>query len=246
MKYDLRETTQRDKQKTQELAKYKKGEVRAQRILIESIKDHLISFIADFSTSKAIYDKLVKLYSISTPIQKISLRNQLYRTRMSNDEYMSTYLMKISQLRDQLQRLGEVIFDSQITTCVLNALPSEWRSFATSLYSRKDTTPFDEIWVQCILEETRNKAKDDTKSNEKSQAFVVKSNKKKETFGKSKGKLDISKLQCFGCNAYGHFKRDFPNKKNNKRQERSGAHITEEKEEPRENPKGEDPKDLYY
>jgi len=56
----------------------------------------------------------------------------------------------------------------------------------------------------------------------------------------------MSKIQCFGCNVYGHFKRNCPNKKNNKRTERSEAHIVEEKGEHEKKPKGEDPKDLYY
>ena len=45
--------------RTEELEKYKKGEVRAQRIIVESIKDHLVPFIADLKTCKAMYDKLV-------------------------------------------------------------------------------------------------------------------------------------------------------------------------------------------
>jgi len=58
---------------------------------------------------------------------------------MSKNEDMSTYLTKISQLRDQLQGLGEVISDLEMTTCILNAFPLEWSSFTTSVYSRKDT-----------------------------------------------------------------------------------------------------------
>jgi len=48
----------------------------------------------------------------------------------------------------------------------------------------------------------------------------------------------MSKIQCFGCNEYKHFRRDHPNKKNNKRKERSEVEITKVK--------GEDPKDLQY
>ena len=90
----------------------------------------------------------MKLYSISTLGQKISLRNQLYRIRKSKDEDMATYRMKIPQIRDRLQGLGEVVSNSEMTTCVLNALPPDWSSFETNVYSRHDTTPFDELWVQ--------------------------------------------------------------------------------------------------
>jgi len=66
MDYGLGKVAELEKDKNQEWAKYTKGEFRAQRILIESIKDHLIPFVAYLSTSKAIYDKLVKLYSVTT------------------------------------------------------------------------------------------------------------------------------------------------------------------------------------
>lgn len=168
-------------------------------------------------------------------------------------------------MKDQLQWLGEVISDSQLTTCVLNALPSEWSSFLTKIYSRKDSPNFNELWTLCILEVTRLKAKDDTESNnEKSQAFVVRSKKKIGKLGRLEphqkyypnkkthpcGRYDMSKVQFFLCNEYGHFERDCPkdpqNMKNYKSKERSGAHIVEENEEPEKKMKNDDHKDIYY
>ncbi len=37
----------------------------------------------------------------------------------------------------------------------------------------------------------------------------------------------MSKMQCFGCIGFGPFKRHCPNKQNNKRKERSEAHVVE-------------------
>lgn len=142
MEYVLGEVSVPDKEKTQELAKYKKGEVRAQRIIVESIKDHHVPFIADLKTSKAMYDMLVKLYSISTSGQKISLRNQLYRIRKPKDEGMERSYEDRSNKRP-VARAWEAVSDLEMITCVLNALTLDWSSFATSIYSRKDTTPFD-------------------------------------------------------------------------------------------------------
>ena len=34
--------------------------------------------------------------------------------------------MRISEIRDQLQELGEKMSDREMTTVVLNALPEEW------------------------------------------------------------------------------------------------------------------------
>lgn len=85
MGYVTREVTEPEKDKTQELEKYKKGEVRAQRIIMESIKDSLALFVANMKTSKAMYDKLVNLYSVSTTSQNMSLRNKFYKMKKPKD-----------------------------------------------------------------------------------------------------------------------------------------------------------------
>lgn len=60
-------------EKDQALSKYMKGEIRAQIILIESMKDPLIPYVEKLEKSKAIYDNLVELFSVSTPREVISL-----------------------------------------------------------------------------------------------------------------------------------------------------------------------------
>ena len=60
------------KEQTQASAKYNKYETRAQRILIESIKDSLIPYVSKFETSKEIHDKLVELFSVSSRRSDIS------------------------------------------------------------------------------------------------------------------------------------------------------------------------------
>ena len=39
--------------------KYRKGEVKAKKILIDSIQKHLVAYISNLGTSKELYDKLV-------------------------------------------------------------------------------------------------------------------------------------------------------------------------------------------
>jgi len=58
---------------------------------------------------------------------------------------------------------------------------------------------------------------------------------------------DMSKIQCFGCQEYGHYKRNCPklNKDNNKKRKREEAHMTQEIKQDKKQKK-EDPPDLYY
>ena len=54
--------------------------------------------------------------------------------------------MRVSEIRDQLQELGEIISDKEMIDIVLNALPEEWGSFTSRIYGKKEATPFNELW----------------------------------------------------------------------------------------------------
>ena len=80
----------------EEKAKYKKNEAKAKRILIDSVKDHLIPHIVELKTSKAKYDALVGLFERKTTSRRLALRNQLRCMKMANSNFVATYFMKVS------------------------------------------------------------------------------------------------------------------------------------------------------
>ena len=88
-------------------------------------------------SAKEIYEKLVELFSVSTTGEAISLRQELYKMKLSREEGITPYFMRISEIRDELQEMGEVMSDTEITTVVLNALLEEWGNFNSSLYGKK-------------------------------------------------------------------------------------------------------------
>ena len=55
----------------------------------------------------------------------ISLRQELYKMKLSREEGITSYFMRISKIRDQLQELGELMSNTEITKVVLNALPEK-------------------------------------------------------------------------------------------------------------------------
>ena len=138
--------------------------------------------------------------------------------------------------------------DSEITTVVLNALPKEWGNFTSSLYGKKEATPFQDLWSLCKIEETRLKAKADIGSSEGNQAFAAISKKKGRLgkFGPHNKRRNMDKVRCFGCIELGHYKRDFPKFKKDKRK-REEAHISDMREElDAKKSKKEEARDLYY
>jgi hypothetical protein len=77
-------------------AKYKKNEIKAKRILIDSIKDHLIPNVSELKTPKEMFDSLSRLYERKNTSRKLTLRHQLKNVMMNKSETVSNYFMKIS------------------------------------------------------------------------------------------------------------------------------------------------------
>lgn len=157
--------------------------------------------------------------------------------------------MRISEIGDQLQDLGEIMSNKEMTIVVLNALPKEWGKFTSSIYGKKEATPFSNLWSLCKIEETGPKAKTDVGANEKNQAYATMTKRKGNfgTFGPQKKKKNVAKVQCYGYQEYGHYKRDCAKfKKENNKRGREETYITKEVEEvEKKKSKKEEVKDIY-
>ena len=157
--------------------------------------------------------------------------------------------MKIFEMRDQIQELGEVMSDRDMTNLVLNALPEEWGKFTSSIYSKKEATTLNEMWSLCKTAKTKLKAKKYVGSKEQAFATMAKRNGKFGKFGPRRtNNKDMSKIHCFGCQEYGHYKRNCPKLKqdNSKKRKREEAHMTQEVKDEENKQKKEDPPDLHY
>jgi hypothetical protein len=65
-----------------EKAKHQKDTIRAKRIIVDSIKDHLIPYVSSKKTLKEMFDALTRLYEGKNINRKMNLRTQLKNTRM--------------------------------------------------------------------------------------------------------------------------------------------------------------------
>lgn len=82
---------------------------------------------------------------VTTIGEVISLRTELYKMKVSKEEEITSYLMRVSQIRDQLQESGEIMSDKEMITVVFNALLAEWGNIVSSIYGKKEDTPFSEL-----------------------------------------------------------------------------------------------------
>ena len=74
---------------------------------------------------------------------------------MENLESVTSYLMRVSQIRDQLATLGDVISDKELVTTTLNGFPTFWIPFVQGVCARSKLPKFDKLWADCTHEEYR-------------------------------------------------------------------------------------------
>jgi hypothetical protein len=247
MKPKFKEGEEKEPQNVAAMEKFKDIDINAMSIIVDSIKDHLIPYISHLDSSKKMYDALTNLFSVRNIGQVMSLKNELRDMKMNDDDSITSYFVRISQLRDQLQAIEEITSEKELVNIVLNGLPKTWDAFAASMNTRKEYPTFEELWTCCAHEESRINAKEKPQKKYDDQAFTARSKNfrdkgKFDSRRKPKQRKDTSKIQCFNCQKYGHYRNQCPELK--KRKEKHEASIAEEKE-PAKKTK-QDGRDFFY
>ena len=100
-----------------------KNLVMAKRIIVDSIKDHLIPQVSSLKTPKAVFDALTKLFEGKNINWKMTLRNQLKNVKIQNAETIQSYFTRVSQIKEQLEVVDQEVENAEVVMITLNGLP---------------------------------------------------------------------------------------------------------------------------
>jgi hypothetical protein len=196
------------------LAAYTKKNIKAKRIILDAIKDHVIPHVTGKSNAYEMWDSLTELYQSSNENRKMVLREKLKGIKMTKDENVTTYLTKITQVRDELGAVGEVVANNELVKTALNGVTKQWTVFVEGIVARENLPKSGRLWDDFIQEETRRGyvlGSSSTGNEEENVALAAKgkNRSKKGSKGgnkqKGEGKKDMSKVKCFACHQFGHY-----------------------------------------
>jgi hypothetical protein len=207
------------------LDSWKKKVEKARRILLEGVRDHIVSNLHGKATPYEMWKDLIDLFQNSSNHRKLALKYKLRKIQMEKGNSIPKYLTKFVQCRDELGSVGITVPDDYLVRFSLLGLINNWHSYQDSINGREKLPDWERLWSDLVQEEFRRNTKDGSSSkhdDEEDFSLVSKARKGKgkkfHSKSESKGKkLDLSKVKCFYCHEHGHLTTNYSQRKNNKK-----------------------------
>ena len=83
--------------------------IREKRIIVDSIKDHLIPHVSSLGTPKEMFEALTRLFEGKNINWKMTLRTQLKNVKMQKSETIHSYFTRVSQINGQIEATGDTV-----------------------------------------------------------------------------------------------------------------------------------------
>ena len=89
-----------------DLAAWKKIDSRAMLIIMDGVKDHIVPHLFGKKTTLEMWKALESLYQRKNKNQRMVLQERMCNTNMTKGEGVVPYLMRLTQIRDDLGFVG--------------------------------------------------------------------------------------------------------------------------------------------
>jgi hypothetical protein len=119
-------------------ATFTKKDIKAKRILFDAVKDHIIRHVSSKTYVHEMWTALKNLFQNSNENRKMVLREKLKSIKMTKSESVTGYLSRITQVRDELGAVGEVIPSAELVRTALNGVAKPWAVFVEGIVAREN------------------------------------------------------------------------------------------------------------
>jgi hypothetical protein len=135
-----------------------KKDIKAQRVMPEAVKDHLIPHVSEKASYKKMYDALLSLFQSDNMSRKMILRAKLRECRIPNSNNVTSQLMRITQIRDQFAAIEEAALDAKLVNVALNGFTKPREPFIMGICAKEKLPKWETLWDDYIQEETHRES----------------------------------------------------------------------------------------
>jgi hypothetical protein len=210
---------------TANLDAWKKKVAKVRRILLEGVRDHIVSNFHGKATPYEMWKALTNLFQNNNDHRKLALKDKLRKIKMDKGDSIPKHLTKFVQCRNELGSVEITVIDDDLVSLALLGLPKSWHSYQGFANGREKLPDWERLWSNLVQEEFKRNTKDGSSSKHDDEEDFALDAKERKGKGKkfhskseSKGKkLYLSKVKCFHCHGLGHLATNCPQKNKNKK-----------------------------
>jgi len=164
------------------LAEWNKCVVKVRWIILEGVRDHIVSSLHGKENSYAMWKTLMDLYQNYSDQGKLALKDKFRKIKMEKGETIPKYLTKFTQYFDELQSVGIMVVEDDMVSLALLGLPKSWHGYHDFVNGREKLSNWEQLWSDLMQEEIKRNNGDGSSSkndDEENCALEIKEKKGK-------------------------------------------------------------------
>ena len=134
---------------------WQKKQAKCRRILLEGVKDHIVSSLHGKASPYLMWKALTDLYQSKSDQRNLALKDRLRNIKCEKGESMPKYLTRFTQCRDELGSVGVPVEDEDLVSLALLGLPKSWHAYQDSVNGREKLPGWERLWSDLVQEEIR-------------------------------------------------------------------------------------------
>jgi hypothetical protein len=119
---------------------------KAKRIICDAVRDHIIPHLTGKTCAYEMWESLCKLYESSNENRKLVIHDRLRSIRMLEDESVTSFLGRYTQIRDELGAIGEVVNHDSLVRTAMNSFTKSWDPFIQDIVAREVMPTWERMW----------------------------------------------------------------------------------------------------
>jgi hypothetical protein len=128
------------------LADFRRRNNKAKRTIFYAVRDHIIPHLTRKTYAYEMWKSLCKLYESSNENRKLVLHDQLRSIRMLEDESVTSFLGRYTQIRDEIGVIGEVVNPNSLVRKAMNSFTKPWGPFVRDIVAREVMSTSERMW----------------------------------------------------------------------------------------------------
>jgi len=129
---------------------WQKKTAKCRRILLEGVKDHIVSSLHGKASPYLMWKALTNLFQSKSDQRKLALKDKLRNIKCEKGDSMPKYLTKFTQCRDELGSVGVTVDDEDLVSLALLGLPKSWHSYQDSVNGQEKLPGWERLWSDLV------------------------------------------------------------------------------------------------